>query len=252
MINQKINKLLEYRASSLEETSSFIWQEIGNRLISKLEIIKLQPKIILDIGCQDFSFSIKLAKIFPEAKIYAADFFMQKDNKLSLDKTDCNNIETINISDLKTVMEYDSIDLIFSNCLIPYIDIELFFKNTYKYLAANSLILFSGYGPDTLENNLSYCNKQLQSNFIDMHTTGDILMKLKYLSPILETQHIKNIYKSSNKILSDISGISGDVCSDKELLYKNIDGLYQLNIELVLGHAWVSSNKPKIIEVNNY
>lgn len=255
VIREKLNK----NAKEIAQLN-FIYQEVATRMINRLDYIKLQPKKILDIGAGLGIDAKELSKKYNDAIIYEIDIAM---NILKLYRQKYNLFirlfkkrdYQICASDLSLPVLSQSIDLVWSNLMLPYSDdIEGFFKEIRRVLKVGGTFLVSGLAVDSLQ--------QLRDvglmtyDFPDMHLIGDILVKLGFSNPVTDIDYITLEYDDFTQLLADIQLIGCGGAANKHYLskasYKNLtnkfteitrNGKIPLTLEVFYAHAW----KDKVI-----
>lgn len=196
----------------MENQPQAIWQhEINQRLISRLELIKIQPKKILIIASADILaeqfFSIK----FPQAKIILAFA-----NDLAL-----NN---------------DHFDLIYANLVLPGLaNIADFFQKIYQMLNQNGLFLFSSLGVESFLQLQSVL--KISENLLDMHEIGDCLQQLNFEDIVMDMENLQVKYKNFADFKLDLNQTGFDAWFDWLKLPDILDQ-FILNLEIIYGHAW--------------
>ena len=104
----------------------------------------------------------------------------------------------------------NSIDLIFSNLCMPWLnDLPFFFREIRRVTKKDGLFIFSTLGPDSLLalkkawaeiDNFSHIN-----NYIDMHIIGDQLMNVGLLDPVLDSERMIIRYDNISSIERDLT-----------------------------------------------
>ncbi len=257
---------------------AFLEQIIGTRLLESLDLIKVNPTIILDLGSGTGHDANQLAMRYPKAKIVQLDlsepmlnaskYLVQPGQSMScpLQQYLCADAEAI-------PLQANSVDMIFSNALLPWLpDCEIIFKEVHRILKAEGLFVFSSLGPDTLKecnSILSAMNLRLvqaHTLLIDMHDLGDHLIKEAFESPVMDTTLLNLEYPSPFALLRDLhrTGWSYAMPSMKgfELrqflktfkkrypCHKNENlntKMYSATLEVIIGHAWRGRKKEQKI-----
>jgi malonyl-CoA O-methyltransferase len=196
------------QAARQYDENAVLSKEIGQRLLDRLEDIKLKPKLILDLGSGTGFFSAQLRERFPKAKIIAIDIaegmlqharehaqkiakisqeeilkakrhkkarsvFAVSDGELSTtdEKTKKNNhvIHQVCADAENLVLANQSVDLIFSNCALHWcFDVPKLFSELRRVLKPKGALYFSSFGPDTLIE-LRQCYQLLDEEDFSMH-----------------------------------------------------------------------------------
>lgn len=183
-------------AATTYEQAAFVEQEIGLRLVQRLEYIKINPKYILDLGCGTGYFTRQLQSLYPGATIIGLDiaFGMVKFANSSANlQYCCADAEQLPFLDLQ-------FDLIFSNCCMPSIDhLGILFLELNRILKTDGVLLFSTFGPDTLQ------EFAVTSNWQDMHHIGDLLLQQQYKNPVVDSERLFFTYKQLETLLTDLN-----------------------------------------------
>lgn len=182
-------------AATKYDQAAVVEQEIGQRLMQRLEYIKINPKYILDLGCGTGYFTQQLQNRYPGATIIGIDiaFGMVKfaSNNKPLPYC-CADAEQLPFFDMQ-------FDLIFSNCCLPSIDnIDLLFFELNRVLNTDGLLLFTTFGPNTLQ------ELALETRWQDMHHVGDLLLQQQYKNPVVDTETLIFTYKKLQTLLVDL------------------------------------------------
>jgi malonyl-CoA O-methyltransferase len=246
------------KASGYEKAAK-IQNEIGMRMFDRLDYLAIKPQYILDLGCGTGIFSALLKKKYPKAQVLGLDlaFSMleQSQKKLTL----WRKWQLVNADMTKLPFASGIFDLIFANQVIHWSEsLSPIFSELNRVMKVNGCLMFSTLGPDTFKeirtawkgDNFSHTN-----HFTDLHDIGDILVKERFLDPVmdmelltaqyssvsllargLQDQGVRNINPNRNKGLTSKSAWE----SFEKGYYnqKTKDGKYPLTYEVVYGHAW--------------
>lgn len=220
MFNYKLFlKLLSNRNNN--SSISFIKNEIAQRLLKRLEFIKLSPQTIFLDGYSDDSCIAAIKTRFPNSKI----------------SVDSNKTH----------------DLIISNTTIHLTDdITAKLNQYYEMLNHEGVLLFSTFGDksfSSLNDAFSVINSLPHTNsIIDAKTWGGLLQSSTYKSAAIESDLITLTYKKTSTLFKDIRELNEPLADTKMNRYftgkncwqKFLDELsksLQLEIEALYGHA---------------
>lgn len=193
----------QYDRLASQAEHRFIDHEIGQRLLEKLELIKINPMVILDVGCADGWLSQSLYQRFPTAKIMAIDL---SEKQLRLVPKTATPIQ----SDAQFLpLKDNSVDLVIANLMLPWCyDIQAIFQEWYRVLREDGLLLFSCFGPDTLkELRQAWAKVDKLPHvpiFFDMHDVGDRLLKVDFNDPVMDVERIHLTYDTKAEALQDL------------------------------------------------
>ena len=252
------------KASKSYNDVAFLQKEIANRLLQKLNPLKLIPESILDLGSGTGIFTNLVSSKYSNAKTISLDFAL---NSITLSNADFKVCANANHLPFKT----STIDFVCSNLMLQWIqDPSLVFKEVNRVLKPDSLFFFSSFGPDTL-NELKSSWAVVDSgnhvnNFIDMHDLGDQLTGCGFQSPIMEMEKITLTYSEvedlmldlkslgANKVFSQSKGLVGkNKFTSMKNMYESYrtDGKIPATYEVIYGHAWTASDNFSPISLEN-
>ena len=246
---------------------AILQREIAERIIERLDYIKIQPKTILDIGSGTGIATHALSKRYKKAHVIALDFapnmLKQARKKANLlhrmiSKRGfvCGDAEQLPFAD-------NSIDLIFSSSTLQWCtNLDHTFTDLKRILTPGGLLMFSTFGPDTLKE-LRQSWKTAEGgtehsthvhDFIDMHDIGDALMRAGLSNPVMDVENFTLTYPDAYQLMRELKTIGAhNTAVDKrnsltgKSRIKNMieayeafrkDGCLPATYEVVYGHAW--------------
>lgn len=249
------------KAAATYDAAAVLQRQTAAEMLERLELIKQEPRVILDIGCGTGEGTVALVKRYKKAKVIGLDFAhaMLKQTRrrgsswLKKQACVCGDAERLPIADA-------SVDLIFSNATIQWCnDLEATFADWLRVLRPNGLIMFSSFGPDTL--------KELRqawaavdgaphvSPFLDMHDVGDALLRVGFADPVMDVERMTLTYPDVKGLMRDLKQIGAhNVTTERHRgltgkgrmramteAYEQFrcDGQLPASYEVVHGHAWV-------------
>ena len=269
------------RAAQSYDAAAILQKQVREEMLSRLDLVKLNPKFILDAGCGTGLASLALQNKFKGAQVISLDFALPM-----LQKTQQNakNLGLINAlkklfnpqaqhllcADIENLpLANASINLIWSNLAIQWCnDLDQVFQEFHRVLQPESLLMFSTFGPDTLkelraatqtENNVSV------SRFIDMHDIGDALVRAGFSAPVLDVERFTLTYDDVKSVMKDLKNIGAHNAAEgrarglqgrgflmelaqKYEQFRQRDGKLPATFEVVYGHAWRGQDKQKILD----
>jgi len=251
------------RAASIYDASAVLQKEVGMRLAERLDILKLKPKRILDLGTGTGDALPGLIKKYPDAEIYALDIaegmLQQARKKLSWWQRFCGKVKFISAEAERLPLADNSIDMVISNLALQWCDdLPLVFKELQRILIPDGAVLFTTFGPDSLKE-LRAAWLQADSEihihpFIDMHDIGDAMLNSSLAEPVMDMEIITVTYDDAWDIMRDLKNIGAhNVAIDrpryltgKQRIKKVIEhyetyrheGKLPVTYEIVYGHAW--------------
>jgi malonyl-CoA O-methyltransferase len=264
LIDKRLARRAFEKAADTYDEAAVLQNEIGDRLMERLDYIRLQPRRILDLGAGTGMFTSALMKRYRKADVVALDIakpmlhcVKQRAGWLRKPGCVCGDSESLPFND-------DSFDFIFSNLMLQWCtDLEATFVELRRVLSPGGLLMFTTFGPDTLmELRASWeavDGYTHVNSFIDLHDVGDSLLHTKWAEPVMDSERITVTYRELRGLMQDLKHIGAhNVTSGrprgltgKRHLQQLVeayepfreDGVLPASYEVVYGHAWSPLNK---------
>lgn len=262
------------RAASTYDSAAILQTEVRQRMLQRLDLVKLAPARILDAGCGTGQACPALNKRYPQAQILALDLAMgmlqQTQRQQGLLQRIFNGRQTGICADIEALPLADqSMGLIWSNLAIQWCnDLDAAFGEAHRVLRPEGLLMFSTFGPDTLKElrqaTAADPDHVHVSRFIDMHDIGDALVRAGFSAPVLDVERFVLTYDDVLAVMRDLKAIGAHNAADgrpRGLLGKGFlqrltanyerfrqDGKLPATYEVVYGHAWRPEAKPDLGE----
>lgn len=253
------------RAAPGYEAQAVLQREVCNRLLERLDYVKLAPSRVLDAGSGPGLALRGLAKRYPRAAITALDLspaMLARTPRLGLFRRAmrvCGDAETLPFSD-------GSIDLVFSNLMLQWCaPPDRALAEFRRVLAPGGLLLFATFGPDTLKELRAAWAQVDRSahihDFPDMHDVGDAMLRAGFDGPVMDREDITLTYPDAMRMMREIREIGAGnadprrprgLTGRKRLSalraaldeWRTPEGLLPSTWEVVYGHAWAPSAPP--------
>lgn len=248
------------------EAAAGIQQEIGRRLIARLDYLKMTPERILDLGCGPGHFSALLRKRYPKARIVgvdiAADMLAQSQKRQGLWR---NRWQLVNADMLRLPFAPDTFDLVFANQTVHWApSLKDVFAEIHRVMRPAGALYFSTLGPDTfceMREAFARADSHAHANtFADMHDVGDALAAVLFEDTVMDMEKIRVRYASADALLQSLKaqgvrnihpqrnrGLTGSgVFRRFREAYAGLsdtDGKCPLTYEVVYGHAWRGASR---------
>ncbi len=253
----------EKAAHSYDE-AAVLQREIAERLLARLEYIKLTPSRILDLGAGTGYVSKDLLQRYSRSQIVAVDISLnmlkiaaQQRHWLRKPRVVCASAEALPFTDA-------CFDMVVSNLMLQWCEgLPDIFAGINRILTGNGLFTFTTFGPDTMkELRQSWAQVdgyQHTSQFVDMHDVGDALMQAGFQQPVVDMEMITLTYSSLSSLMKDIKKIGATNAAVNrnpgltgkqrftalEKAYEQFrtpEGRYPLSYEVIYGHGWATAD----------
>jgi malonyl-CoA O-methyltransferase len=230
----------------------WLQDEIADRMLQKLDIVKLDVRDILLIPDCPGNHHAALAKRFPRAHIHSALEDNSSKLQLWIAKTRANWRSIFGGGKISSLMHFhnankfdvpdNSVDLVFSNLLLQDLaDPKLFLRECWRVLREGGLVVFSYLGPDTGKELRAIQGGILQlKNLLspwDMHDLGDALVAERFADPVMDMEYLTLDYEQPRLLLNDVEALKL-VNSTPHLDHEISDLPQKLTLEIIYGHAW--------------
>jgi len=257
----------EQAAAGYDE-AAVLQREMADRLLERLDYIRLKPELVLDLGAGTGYAIPGLYRRFGTARILALDFapamlLETRDrnrtcgSRLGSPNCVCADVEALPLADA-------SVDLIFSNATFQWCNnIRGTFGECLRVLRPGGLLLFTTFGPDTLwELRDAWATADGHphvSPFLDMHDVGDALVNAGFADPIIDIERLTVTYEQARDLMRDLKilgahnaasqrarGLTGRrrlLAVERAYETHRRDGRLPASYEVVYGHAWAPEQR---------
>lgn len=256
------------RAASSYDAAAILQMEVHERMLSRLDLVRIAPQTILDAGCGTGIGSRALASRFAASRIISLDIAMGMLKKTQAAQGGLDwikhllglNQQSFVCADIESLpLAAGSAGMVWSNLAVQWCnDLDLVFKEAHRVLQPEGLLTFSSFGPDTLKELRQAASVDPDyvhvSRFIDMHDIGDALVRAGFTAPVLDVEHFVLTYDDVIGVMRDLKAIGAHNATEgrrRGLLGKGFlqkltqgyerfrqDGKLPATFEVVYGHAW--------------
>jgi len=253
------------KAALQYDAAAVMQREVCERMMQRLDYIKLNPSEVLDIGSGTGWGTRQLGERYPAAQIVALDMAMgmlqaSRGTLSWWSKLFAGNAKQFVCADMEALpLKSHSMQMVWSNLAVQWCnDLPATLIELQRVLKVDGLLMFSTFGPDTLKEIRSafkgvdgYTHS---SRFADMHDIGDMLVAAGFADPVMDMEYITLTYNDVKAVMQDLRSIGahnatagrasglmgkkawGRVLENYEKLRR--DGKLPATFEVIYGHAW--------------
>jgi malonyl-CoA O-methyltransferase len=261
------------RAASTYARSAALQKEVAARLLERLDLVRLDPRLVLDAGCGTGGLTAGLAARYPRATVLALDLSLRMlgagwppRSRLARllgsaapGLPVCGGMERLPLVSA-------GVDMACSNLALQWsASPEQALREMHRVLRRGGLLMFTTLGPDSLKELRAALDDSPASvhAFADMHDVGDLLVRTGFADPVMDVEHITLTYPDPAALLrelresgaasarSDLArGLRGRVWLERlsRRYARQPDGRLPATFEVVYGHAWKPEQGPRVTE----
>jgi len=247
------------KAARTYDTAAAVATEIRNRLLERLDIVRLQPKAVLDLGAGTGHSSKALRHRYKGAEIVALDLSPGMLEQAERKQSWLRRFDSVVADAHRLPLKDASVDLVFSNLMLEWChDPDAVFQEIRRVIRPGGLVTFTTLGPDTLRELRDGWRKidpyTHVHRFIDMHDLGDALMRAGLAEPVMDTERLTVTYADVDALMKELAasgssnlahGRSRGLTTKARLeAVRNAvprgqdGGALPVSVEVVYGHAW--------------
>ncbi|MDE2117593.1 MAG: malonyl-ACP O-methyltransferase BioC [Betaproteobacteria bacterium] len=206
------------RAARDYDAAAVLQREVCQRMLERLDYIKLQPARVLDAGSGSGWGTRQLAQRYPAAQVVALDMALgmlqvARDQLGWWRKLFAGRKQSHLCADIEALpLAAGSVGMVWSNLTLQWCnDLPATFRELHRVLKADGLLMFSTFGPDTLKELRSAFRGVDGHNhvnrFADMHDIGDMLAHSGFAEPVMDMEIITLTYDDVKSVMQDLRGI---------------------------------------------
>ncbi|RRQ22108.1 malonyl-ACP O-methyltransferase BioC [Thiohalobacter thiocyanaticus] len=247
------------RAAATYDGVAVLQREVGQRLLERLELIRLQPEWALDLGAGTGQITQALLRRYRGSRVLALDLaeaMLAQTRRAAgwwrRPRLVCGDAEQLPLAD-------DSVDLLVSNLTLQWCNsLDRAFAEFRRVLRPGGALFFTTFGPDTLKevrDSWAEVDGHSHTNrFIDMHDIGDALVRAGLAEPVMDVERLQLTYRDLPRLVREIKALGAhNVTAGRarsltgrahwrafEQAYESRrrDGVLPVSYEVVYGHAW--------------
>lgn len=243
------------------DSADFVHTVTRDGLFERLQPLIVEPERIVDLGAATGNASARLRKRFGGAQLVSLDISgsMLRQAQRKRAWFSLSRPAFVQADASRMPFQDQSIDLVFSNLLLPFIDRPAqVFGEISRVLKRGGVFAFATLGPDSLQEirrAWSQVDNDVHVNhFPDMHDLGDALLRSGLRDPVLDVDRLVVEYETPGRLFDDLKNVGARNTLEQRrrtltgrqrfgrmreaLAVASADGRIHLDLELVYGHCW--------------
>jgi len=264
------------RAAATYDAAAVLQREVGSRMASRLDYVRIAPRMILDAGCGTGEAVGELAARYAGARVVALDAarpMVEVARERARRATSllrrllpealggggraapffvCGDFNALPLPGV-------AFDLVWSNLALQWAnDLPRAFAEIRRVLKVGGLFTFTTFGPDTLReirSAFARADGYTHTNrFTDMHDIGDMLVGAGFADPVMDMEQLTVTYADAGSLMRELKQIGAtNVTRGRShglmgrgrwqravtaLDAMRREGRIPATFEVVYGHAW--------------
>jgi len=242
-------------------------REIGERLVARLDYIRAAPRRVLDVGCGLGRMRAALLARYPQAEwtgielseVLARAGLREQQRAQGLARWWRAAPQWIVADGGRLPLRAGSVDLVVSNLMLHWHPLpHTVFPEWKRVLAADGLLMFSCFGPDTLRELRAAVADALPEAapmpFVDMHDFGDMMVAAGLATPVMDVEKLTLTFAGPRELLAEVRALGANPRGDRPAALpsgrrarrlldalaaqRDASGRIALTFEVAYGHAW--------------
>ncbi len=254
------------RASGRYEASAVLQARVNDELIERLSLIRLDPKVVLDLGAGTGRGAASLKRRYRRALVIATDIAPGMLREAKRHQRFLRRFERVCADAMRLPLRNECVDLIVSSLMLQWCDdLDAAFAEAHRVLRPGGFFAFSTFGPDTLRelraawaaaDGYNHVNR-----FLDMHDLGDALVRAGFVEPVLDVERVQLTYTDVFALMRDLKTIGAHNVTEGRArgltgrrriervreayeAFRGADGRLPATYEIVYGAAWAAEHRP--------
>lgn len=249
-------------AAESYDSAAVLAREVGARMAARLDLVKIAPRRVADIGCATGDGIRELQRRYGAGRgnlalaiDYALPMLRTVRSRVPLVQRLTGRGPRLVNADVRALpLAANTLGLVWSNLVLHWLDDPLpALRELQRVLEVGGLLSFATLGPDTLKE-LRAASAMVGADdttkrFLDMHDLGDMLVAAGFGDPVMDMEMITLTYATPRAFLTDqrrlgvrdaLLGRQGwrDWRRLLRVWPRNAGGRLPACFEIVYGHAW--------------
>ena len=266
------------RAAATYDAAAVLQREVGARMMERLDVMRLAPRMILDAGCGTGEALPELAARYPQARRVALDSALPmlaaararaRESRSLVERLlsplggRAPGAPSLVCADVATLpFAAGAFGLVWCNLTLQWVaELPPAIAEFHRVLEVGGLVTFTTFGPDTLkELRAAFAGVDAHPHvvrFADMHDIGDMLVEAGFADPVMQMEIVTLTYSDARSMVRDLKaigatnaaqgrrrGLTGRRRFERALAAldampgRTAEGRIPATFEVIYGHAW--------------
>jgi malonyl-CoA O-methyltransferase len=201
------------RAARDYDAAAVLQSRVRTELLDRLELVRLEPGVVLDLGAGTGHASLALKRRYRAAQVVALDLAPGMLQEAGRRQTLLRRFRRVCADAAALPLGTASVDLVFSNLMLQWCnDPDAVFGECRRVLKPGGLLTFTTFGPDTLVElrrawDAAADGRTHVNRFIDMHDLGDALVRSGLVEPVMDVERYTLTYATVQDLMRDLKAI---------------------------------------------
>lgn len=254
-------------ATDSHEEAAVLQREVAARLLERLELVRLRPRSVLELGCGPGTHTRALIRRYPRARHVGLELVPGMARAARRRSPWRRRLQAVCADFEALPFAGDSFDLIFSSLVLHRtMDLRATVRELQRVLQPEGVLMFATFGPDTLDElRAAWAAADGHAHvqrFVDMHDIGDALVGARLADPVMDMEHFTLTYPDVAGLLRDLRalgernalrGRNPGLTTPRrwqrmEAAYaarRDAEGRLPATWEVAYGHAWGTDAQPQ-------
>ncbi len=199
------------RAGDGYDVVAVLQTDVRERLLQRLDLIAVAPRVILDAGAGTGHASHALKRRYPVGQVVALDSAFGMLRAAGRQQSWAGSFHRVCADAAHLPLADASVDLIVSNLMLQWCDPDAVFAEFRRVLAPLGCLKFTSLGPDTLhELRAAWASVDSHSHvnrFINIHDLSAAMMRAGFAAPVLDVERYTLTYAEVRGLAADLKAI---------------------------------------------
>jgi malonyl-CoA O-methyltransferase len=201
------------RAAATCDAAAVLRARVREELLERLEVVRLQPQVVVDLGAGTGQSSIALKRRYPSSRVLALDLAPRMLAQARRRQTLLRRFDRVAADAAALPLRDTSVDMVFSNLALQWCnDPDRVLRECRRVLRPEGVLHLTTLGPDTLAElrgawQTADPGHVHVNRFIDMHDLGDALVRAGFAEPVLDVERYTLTYDDARALMRDLKAI---------------------------------------------